>query len=50
MGPAGGLGGFTSLSPAGADAETPQVAVAGTSGAAVVTWVRAGAVQASRGP
>ena len=47
---AGAFGSTSSLSAAGADAEAPQVAMAANTGAAVVTWTRAGAVQASRGP
>ena len=47
---AGAFGSTSSPSAAGADAEAPQVAMAANSGAAVVTWTRAGAVQASRGP
>ena len=47
---AGGLGSVQTLSAAGADAETPQVAVAANTGAAVVTWERADVIQASRGP
>jgi hypothetical protein len=38
------------LSPTGADAETPQVAMAADTGFAAVTWERAGVIQAARGP
>jgi hypothetical protein len=48
---AGALGGTTSdLSAVGADASAPQVSVASTNGAAVVTWERAGGAQVSKGP
>jgi hypothetical protein len=48
---AGGvLGGVQTISDAGADALTPQVAIGATSGPAVATWERADVVQASRGP
>jgi hypothetical protein len=47
---AGALGAVQTVSAAGADAETPQVAIGATSGPAVATWERAGVVQASRGP
>lgn len=47
---AGALGGVQTLSGAGADAQTPQVAIGASSGPAVATWERAGVVQASRGP
>jgi hypothetical protein len=47
---AGAFGTTVNLSTAGADAETPQVAIAANTGAAVVTWERDGIVQASRGP
>jgi hypothetical protein len=38
------------LSAAGADAETPQVAMAATTGKVVLAWERAGVIQASTGP
>jgi hypothetical protein len=47
---AGALGAITDLSAAGADAETPQVAVAANTGAAVATWERNSTVQVARGP
>jgi hypothetical protein len=47
---AGSLGGVQTLSDAGADALTPQVAIGASSGPAVATWERADVVQASRGP
>ena len=47
---AGALGGVQNVSVTGADAVTPEVAIGSTSGPAVATWVRAGVVQASRGP
>jgi hypothetical protein len=47
---AGALGAVQTVSTAGADAVTPDVAIGTTSGPAVATWVRAGVVQASRGP
>jgi hypothetical protein len=50
MSAAGALGAVQTVSAAGADAKTPQVAIGATSGPAVATWERAGVVQASRGP
>ena len=47
---AGAFGATSDLSAAGADAETPQVAIAKTTGDAVATWERAGTVQVARGP
>ena len=47
---AGAFGATSDLSAAGADAKTPQVAIAKTTGAAVATWERAGTVQVARGP
>jgi hypothetical protein len=47
---AGAFGAVQTVSAAGADALTPQVAYGSTSGPAVATWERAGLVQASRGP
>lgn len=47
---AGAFGGTQTLSVLGVDAETPQIAVAATTGAAVATWERGNVVQASRGP
>jgi hypothetical protein len=47
---AGALGNVQSLSTAGADAVTPEVAIGSTSGPAVATWVRGGVVQAASGP
>jgi hypothetical protein len=46
----GALGTVQTISDAGADALTPQVAIGSTSGPAVATWERADVVQASRGP
>ena len=46
----GSLGNIQTLSDAGADALTPQVAIGASSGPAVATWERADVVQASRGP
>jgi hypothetical protein len=50
MSAGGALGAVQTVSTAGADAVTPQVAIGATSGPAVATWERAGVVQASRGP
>jgi hypothetical protein len=50
MSAAGALGAVQTISAAGADALTPQVAIGSSSGPAVATWERAGVVQASRGP
>jgi hypothetical protein len=47
---AGAFGSTSDLSAAGADAETPQIAMASTTGTAAATWERNGVVQASRGP
>ena len=47
---AGAFGAVQTVSAAGADALTPEVAYGSTSGPAVATWERAGLVQASRGP
>lgn len=47
---AGAFGSTQSLSAVGADGETPQIAVAATTGAAVAAWERIGVVQAARGP
>ena len=47
---AGAFGATSDLSAAGADAETPQVAIAKTTGDAVAAWERAGTVQVARGP
>jgi hypothetical protein len=47
---AGAFGSTSDLSAAGADAETPQISMASTTGTAAATWERNGVVQASRGP
>jgi hypothetical protein len=50
MSAGGALGAVQTVSAAGADALTPQVAIGSSSGPAVATWELAGVVQASRGP
>lgn len=50
MNAAGTFAGVVDLSAAGVDAEAPQVAMAATTAAIVVTWERAGAIQFSKGP
>jgi hypothetical protein len=50
MNAAGTLAATVDLSAAGADAESPQVAIAATTGDVAATWERSGVVQASTGP